>query len=390
MTRRSIPAVYMRAAARKGVFFQGRDLPRDADVRDALLLRATGSPDPFAVHADGMGGGTPASSNVAVITPSRQDDCDIDCLFGTVAVDRPEIDWTGDGVDLAAAAGPFAIFEGLVPPAEGMTRVRMLQPNTGRRIDAFVPVRDGEVVEAGPFVEDGVPFASSEVRLEYLDPAGHADGASDALLPTANPQDMLDAGEAGRIAVTMLSALRPTVFVRAEALGLTGRESAAKIDRDRKLLERLEAIRAAAAVRMGLAETVADAMRNRPDAPQICWVARPAAYRTSKGVEVGADRIDLLARSLERGRLSQACTGTGSIGLAVAAALPGSVVAEVARTLPGVPTRIGHASGTLAIGAEVSWRSGRWHADKAVLSHGARRLMSGTVHVPGAGLSSRA
>ena len=89
---------------------------------------------------------------------------------------------------------------------------------------------------------------------------------------------------------------------------------------------------------------------------------------------------------MSMGRLHHAFTGTGSIALAVAAALPGTVVAEVARTLPGVPTRIGHLSGTLAVGADVSQRDGRWQVDKAVLSRSARRLMTGWVHVPSAGL----
>src|SRR5690606_40606046 len=92
----------------------------------------------------------------------------------------------------------------------------------------------------------------------------------------------------------------------------------------------------------------------RPATPKVAWVARPAGYRTSAGVDVGADRIDLLARIMSMGRLHHAFTGTGSIALAAAAALPGTVVAEIARTLPGVATRIGRVSGVLAVGAEVA------------------------------------
>jgi hypothetical protein len=387
MTQLRIPAVYMRGGTSKGVFFLGRDLPSNLRERDALLLRVIGSPDPYGKHTDGMGGATSSTSKVVIVTPSRRDDCDVDYLFGAVSIDAPLIDWSGNCGNLSAAVGPFAVSEGLVPATEGVTRVRIWQANIGRRIDAFVPVRDGDVLEEGAFMEDGVPFASAEVRLEFLDPADDEPGAPTALLPTGQLQEELEVPGVGKITATLITAGNPTVFVRAQSLGLTGRELAADVDRDRKLLDRLEAIRASAAVRMGLADTPADATRHRPATPKISWVARAATYRTSAGVEIPAERIDLLARIMSMGKLHHAYTGTGSIALAVAAALPGTVVNEVARTLPGVPTRIGHLSGTLAVGAEVSQRDGRWQVDKAVLSRSARRLMTGWVHAPAAGFS---
>jgi len=386
MTQIRIPAVYMRGGTSKGVFFLGRDLPQQPRERDPLLLRVIGSPDPYGRHTDGMGGATSSTSKVVIVSPSRRDDCDVDYLFGAVAIGEPLIDWSGNCGNLSAAVGPFAITQGLVAPVDGITRVRIWQANIGRRIDAFVPVRGGEVIEEGAFMEDGVPFASAEVRLEFLDPADDASGGAAALLPTGAVQDTLEVPRVGSVTATMLTAGNPTVFVRAASLGLTGRESSPDVDRDRRLLERLEAIRALAAVRMGLAGTVEEATRHRPATPKIAWVARPAPYRTSAGVDVAAERIDVLARIMSMGRLHHAFTGTGSIALAVAAALPGSVVNEVARTLPGLPTRIGHPSGVLAVGAEVSQREdGGSRVDKAVLSRSARRLMSGWVHLPPAG-----
>jgi 2-methylaconitate isomerase len=375
-----IPAVYMRGGTSKGVFFHARDLPSQPRLRDALLLRVIGSPDPYARHTDGMGGATSSTSKVVVVSPSRQAGCDVDFLFGAVSIGAPVIDWSGNCGNLSAAVGPFAVSEGLVPPQHGVTRVRIWQANLGVRIDAYVPVRDAEVVEEGAFVEDGVPFAAAEVRLEFLEPAADP-------FPTGNPRDRLLVQGIGEFDATLVTAGNPTVFVRAEALGLTGRETPRDVDRNRRLLERLEAIRAAAAVRMGLAATPAEASSGRPATPKLAWVAKPVGYRSSAGVDVAADAIDLLARIMSMGRLHHAFTGTGSIALAVAAAVPGTVVAEVARTLPGVATRIGHVSGTLAVGAEVTRRSlpggaAGWNVDRCVLSRSARRLMTGWVHVP--------
>ncbi len=381
MSVRRIPAAILRGGSAKGLFVLARALPPDARRRDALLLRALGCPDPSGALLDGLGGAMPAASRVVLVWPSPADGRDVDCQVGALAVGGAAIDWGVDCGGLTAAVGPFAIGEGLLPPHEGETRVRLRRLDTGALVDVLVPVRQGEVVESGAFTEEGLPFAAAELRLEHLAP-GRGVGAG-ALLPTAAVQERLKVPGAGTLAVTLLDAGDPTVFVRADALGLSGRELPETIERDRRLLDRLETVRAAGAVAMGVAETAAQASARRPDLPALVCVAKPAAYRTTSGAEVPAEQVDLLARRYAGGRVTRGCPEAGAIALAVAAAVPGTIVHEVARTLPGVPTRIGHVSGTLAVGAEVSCSpDGRWQADKAVLSRSARQLMSGWVHLP--------
>lgn len=393
MTQKKIPAIYMRGGTSKGLFFRADDLPpevlKNPRERDALLLRAIGSPDPYLKHTDGMGGATSSTSKVVIVSRSLREDCDVEFLFGAVAIDQPLIDWSGNCGNLSAAVGPFAITQGWVPIAEGKTVVRIWQQNIQKKIVAHVPTYNGALVEEGTFREDGVPFPGAEISLEFIDPAGMGEGGSDkprkaGLLPTGNATDTLDIPDFGPIRASLVNAGNPTVFVRADSLKLTGRELPDALNRDAKLLTRLESIRAHAAVAMGLAKSPDDATRNRPATPKIAFVARPAAYRSSAGVDIAKDSIDVLARIMSMGKLHHAFTGTGSIALAVAAALPGTVVSEVARTLPGVPTRIGHVSGVMAVGAILEQTPQGWHVEKAVMSRSARRIMEGMVYVPSA------
>jgi hypothetical protein len=381
----AIPAAWMRGGTSKGLFFRGDVLPADAATRDCLLLRAIGSPDPFGRQIDGVGGATSSTSKVVLVSRSARSDCDVDYLFGAVAIDAPLIDYSGSCGNLVAAVGPFAIEEGLVEPREGTTLVRIWQANTGKRILAHVPVRGGEPVVDGECRMDGVPFAGAEIRVEFLDPGGASAGA---LLPTGRARDLLEVPGVGRIEATLLDAGNPTVFVRAADLGLTATELPAAVDGDAALLARLEAIRAAGAVAMGLAASAEAATRERPATPKIAFVAPPRSYVSSAGVTMSAVDIDISARILSMGRLHHAFTGTGSVALAAAAALPGTIPAEVARAVPaGTPLAIGHTSGRLEVGAVVACVEGAWRVEKAVMRRTARRLMSGAVLLPQSALA---
>lgn len=53
MSQYSIPAVCMRGGSSKGVFFKTSDLPSDPHLRDQILLRVIGSPDPYEQQVDG-------------------------------------------------------------------------------------------------------------------------------------------------------------------------------------------------------------------------------------------------------------------------------------------------------------------------------------------------
>lgn len=385
MTQRRIPAVYMRGGTSKGVFFRKDDLPEDPAARDRVLLRVIGSPDAYGKHIDGMGGATSSTSKVVLLSKSARADSDVDFLFGAVAIGEPVIDWSGNCGNLTSAVGPFAIAQGWVAPVEGTTPVCIWQANIGKRIVAHVPVRQGEVVEEGDFELDGVAFPGAQIRIEFLDPAG---GSGMPLLPTGHAVDRLDVPGLGTLEATLINAGNATIIVHAQALGLRGTELQGDVNGDAALLARLEQVRACGAVAMGLAASADEATRSRPATPKLAFVAAPSGYRAASGRSVASGDIDVLARITSMGQLHHALTGTGAIALAVAGALPGTVLHALLAGRDGGDLRLGHPSGVLRVGAQATERDGRWEVAKAIVSRSARRLMSGDVWVPEAAFSS--
>ena len=373
-----IPAVYMRGGTSKGIFFLADDLPADITTRDRLLLRVVGSPDRYGQQIDGMGGATSSTSKVVVLSKSRRADCDVDYLFGAVAIQQPVIDWSGNCGNLSAAVGPFAISAGLVAaPADDVATVRIWQANLGKRIIAHVPMHQGEVQELGDFELDGVAFPGAEVRLEFIDPAsdeGNLERGS--MFPTGHKIDTLDVPGLGPMEATLINAGNPTIFIDAASLGLTGTELQGEVNGNPELLGLAEAIRAQGAVVMGLAENAAQATLKRPHTPKLALVAPPEHYTASDGKRVVKPSIDLLARIFSMGQLHHAMTGTG------AAAIPGTLVHRVAPVGNDGRVRFGHPSGTMSVGAQAVEENGQWRVKKVLMSRTARRLMEGWVRVP--------
>ena len=383
-----IPATYMRGGTSKGVFFRLQDLPAFAQApgkaRDALLVRVIGSPDPYGKQTDGMGGATSSTSKVVIISPASVPGHDVDYLYGQVPVDGDFIDWSGNCGNLSSAVGPFAIANGFLDPAriprDGLCTVRIWQANIGKTIVAHVPVRAGEVQETGDFALDGVTFPAAEIALEFLDPADEGEDGG-AMFPTGQLVDELEVPGLGRVRATLINAGVPMVFVEAATLGYDGTELQPAINEDKAALAKLEAIRAAGAVRMGLIDDVAQAAA-RPLTPKVAFVAPPKDYVASSGKPVHGADIDLLARAISMGKLHHAMMGTASVAIATAAAVPGTLVNAAAGGGTRDVVRFGHPSGTLRVGADVRQVDGQWVATKAVMSRSARVLMEGTVRVP--------
>ena len=388
-----VPATYIRGGTSKGVFFRLQDLPADCQVagepRNQLFMRVIGSPDPYAAHIDGMGGATSSTSKCVILSKSSQPEHDVDYLYGQVSIDKAFVDWSGNCGNLSTAAGAFALHAGLVDPARipenGICVVRIWQANIHKTIIAHVPVSNGQVQETGDFELDGVTFPAAEIVLEFMNPSDD-DGEGSSMFPTGNLVDELDVPEdvvaGGKLKATMISAGIPTVFVNAVDIGYTGTELREAINSNPAALARLEAIRIAGALRMGLIKTLAEAA-TRQHTPKVAFVAPPADYVSSSGKNIATKDIDLLVRALSMGKLHHAMMGTAAVAIGTAAAIPGTLVSLAAGGKALESIRFGHPSGTLKVGAAAALVDGQWTVTKAIMSRSARILMEGWVRIPG-------
>jgi len=384
-TQIKIPATYMRGGTSKGVFFNLRDLPLAAqipgEVRDKLLLRVIGSPDPYGKHTDGMGGATSSTSKVVILSKSEKADHDVDYLFGQVAIDKAFIDWSGNCGNLTAAVGPFAITNALIDaeriPQNGIAEIRIWQRNIEKTIIARVPVINGEVQETGDFELDGVAFPAAEIQIDFIQPVD----PDEAVFPTGNLIDELDVPGVGTFKTTMINAGIPTLFLNAEDLSYTGTELQDAINTDQTALDMFETLRAYGALKMGLIKTIGEAAR-RQHTPKIAFVARPQSYIASSGKAIHESDIDLNVRALSMGKLHHAMMGTAAVAIAAAAAIPGTLVNTAAGGGKRESVVFGHPSGSLKVGSQVSQHNDTWQINKISMSRSARILMEGRVCVP--------
>ncbi len=348
-----VRAMWMRGGTSKGGYFLAEDLPADPIRRDAFLLAAMGSPDPRQI--DGMGGGDPLTSKVAVVRRSERPGIDVDYLFLQVAVDRPLVSDSQNCGNILAGVGPFAIERGLVPAEDGRTRVAIFMENTGQTAIAAVETPGGRVAYDGAARTDGVPGTAAPVPLEFRDAAGSSCGA---LLPTGNAVDTVEG-----VDVTMIDNGMPCVILRAADMGITGEETREALDADAALKARLEAIRLACGQLMNLGD-VAD-----KTVPKMTMVSAPRAG--------GA----IATRTFIPHRCHASIGVLGAVSVATACLLPSGPATTLALVPEGAEKTLSieHPTGETTIIARTCLDG---TVESAAILRTARKLFDGVLYAP--------
>ena len=375
MANARLRAVFMRGGTSKAVMFRREDLPENPSDWDPIFLQVMGSPDPNGRQLDGMGGGISSLSKICIIGRSSRPDADVDYTFAQIGVRDTFVDYGANCGNMSSAVGPFALDEGLVAaPSGSEAAIRIHNTNTSKIIVSRFPVEHGALAASGDIEIDGVAGTAAPIRLEFLEPGGARTGK---LLPTGSPRDDLDIKGLGIVKASCIDAANPCVFVDASALDKSGDELPAALDRDAQFLQRMEDIRCAASVKMGIAPDIEQA-RRMTGIPKVAIVTGPRSGRTISGRELTAADADIWVRMISVGQPHLAVPITGAICLAVASRIPGSIPAELNKSKG--PTRIAHPSGVTLVDAGVSVSGpAAVQADYGAVYRSARRLFEGHV-----------
>jgi 4-oxalomesaconate tautomerase len=335
----------MRGGTSKGAFFVASDVPADRAERDRILLEVMGSPDPTQI--DGVGGGHPLRSKVAIVSPSTDPGVDLDYLFLQVGVDEALVSDGQTCGNMLAAVGPFAVERGLLPATGTTTAARIRLVNTGDLAVATFPTPDGRPRYSGDTAIDGVPGTAAAIEIEVEGMA--------SLFPTGRLVDDIRGHR-----VTLVDNGMPVVLLDAAEMGLSGDESPAALEADAALTAEIEAVRREAGPLMGLGDvsgqTVPKVFLLSPARHDGALTTRgfiPAKVHTSIGV--------LMAASI-----------------AAAARVPGTVAADLAGPIDGAIVRLEHPSGVFDAGVRVHEVDGIWRGTSTSIRT-ARKLFDGTI-----------
>ncbi len=370
----------VRGGTSKGIFFLEHDIPPAGPARDALLKRVMGTPD--VMQIDGLGGTHLVTSKLCIISRSERPDADVNYTFAQCEVERDVIDYSGNCGNLSAAVGPFAIDAGLFRPTEPVSQVRIYNTNTDKVLVAHVPVVNGRAKVKGDFAIGGVPGTGAEIFMDYRMTTGAKTGKS---LPTGNRQDKIALDDGRVLDTTICDVANPTVFIKPEQVGLRGDELPDTLNNP-AMIPLYREVRGKAAEILGFVKDWRKVDDESPFLPFLFFVAPPTDYINMSGKTVRAADSDLKARQIFMNHCNESMPGTGSMCLAAASHMPGTVVNEVLAdgAAERDSLRIAHPNGIMRV--TVATKPANNVEGMAIERLGfgrtARKMMDGTVYVP--------
>ena len=357
MSQTAIPYLFMRGGTSRGPYFNRAHLPQDRDTLAKVLISILGSG--HALNIDGIGGGNPVTTKVAMLSKSQETWADIDYFFAQVSVADGLVDFKPTCGNILSGVGAAAVELGLTDASDGQTELMINAVNVGAKVRSIFPTPNGQVIYSGDQSISGVPGAAAPVELSFMDIAGSFTGS---FLPTGNPRDTIDG-----IEVTCMDAAMPMVLARAQDMGLTGEESREELNENKDFFDRMEPIRLRAAELMGMGDC------SKSVTPKF-------------GVLAPSDKPDhIITRYFMPWMAHPTMAVTGGQCMAACALTAGSVadgMLKKSHDNSPITITLEHASGTMDVIMDYSTNDGVFTLNSAGLLRTCRKLADGHVYVP--------
>lgn len=222
----SIQCAVIRGGTTKGVYINTDQLPVDSQERDKIIIALMGSPHYRQIN--GLGGGDPLTSKVALISKSQEEGIDLYYQSGEVGIDEASINYSTMCGNMASGVGLFALKTHLVEAKFPQTKLVIRNVNTQKIFEAFIPV-DSDlriITQASCAHIDGVSTAGTHVKLRFLDSHGSITGH---LLPGGQVTHLIE-HEQQKYPCSIVDCGTLYAMFPAHLFGLEGNESPESLD----------------------------------------------------------------------------------------------------------------------------------------------------------------
>ena len=405
-----IPAAYIRGGTSKAVFLSGSVIPPPGQLRDKVLKRIMGTPDPMQI--DGIGGTRVVTSKIAIISQSEREGIDVDYEFAQVGISQDTIGYDGNCGNISSAVGPYAIDEGMVKTFRAgasidksltSQEVRVWNTGTKKLLITHVPIdpKTKKSVSNGDVSIDAVPGTGAPILIDFrnvrhLDFNGHLKidqslielqtiGASlsNGVIPSGSPIDKITVGHK-EIEITVCDVANICIFVAATDIGISGTETADQINSNFSFLARCKELRGKASQLLGLCNEWEKVDEQSPGLPMVVLVS-PVPNEAGKG--------HIACRLLLNNTCHDSMAGTGAICTAACGWVKGSVVNKQlkAGAMPSEVFNISHPLGSIPVMVKPVLDMGQKPSELLTVNpefsilaivRTSRRIMDGHLYVP--------
>lgn len=348
----------IRGGSSKGIFFNTADLPDSVEERDRLILAAMEGVGPGDTRQiDGLGGGDPLTAKVALVSPSKREDADLDYLFLQVIIGEGRLSAAQGCGNILSGVVHFTIESGMLAPTDPTTKAVIHMVNNGALCEVTVQTPHSQIALEGSAKVDGVPGTGAPVICKYLETVGINCGK---LLPTGNVLDEVD-----NVQVTCIDNGMPVIALRASDFAISGNESKEELDTNEDLKKRLESIRLQMGPKMNLGDV------SSLSVPKMCLLSPPR----SGGL--------MNTRTFIPHQCHVAIGVMGAFSVAAVGLLPGSIAEGIAEEASDSSSfSLEHPSGQFAVTLKTSPKESGLEIHESGAIRTARIIGKGEVFIP--------